>query len=93
MKGRIEELTVGARRGILYASPGEGERALLVACCGDELEDMLPEIEAKLAPKVGKTLRPFALASLPDVDWDADYTPWPSSELSGREMAGHADTL
>ena len=93
MKGSIEELTVGARRGLVYVSPGEGERALLVTCCGDELEAMLPAIEAVLAPKIGRSVRPFALASLPEVDWDADYTPWPSDELNGRHMAGHADAL
>ena len=93
MKGTCEALRVDGRQGILYLSPGEGERALIVACCGGELEAMLPDIERSLAPQIGKTTAPFALASLPEVDWDADYTPWPSVELNGREMAGRADAL
>ena len=91
MKGTCEALRVGGRRGLLYLSPGEGARALLVVCCGDQLEEMLPDLERFLAPQIGKTISPFALASLPDADWDADYTPWPSAELNGREMAGRAD--
>ncbi|MBR3504676.1 MAG: hypothetical protein IKO07_10625 [Clostridia bacterium] len=93
MKGTCETLRVGGRRGVLYLSPGGGVRALLVACCGDRLEDMLPEIERFLAPRMEADVSPFALASLPDADWDADYTPWPSTELNGREMAGRADAL
>ena len=93
MKGTCEALRVDGRQGILYLSPGEGPRALIVACCGEELEAMLPDLERFLGPQIGKTLSSFALASLPEVDWDADYTPWPSSELNGREMAGRADAL
>ena len=94
LKGTCEALRLDdGRQGILYISPGKGERTLLIACCGDELEAMLPDMERMLTPKIGKTLSPFALASLPEVDWDADYTPWPSSELNGREMAGRADAL
>jgi|GEM_PF-1043704 len=93
MKGKIRPLRAAGREGILYVSPGEGERALLVACCGDEIEGMLPTIAEALEPLIGKTLRPFALSSLPDVDWDADYTPWPCDELPGRAMTGGADAL
>ena len=93
MKGKIRPLRAAGREGILYVSPGEGERALLVACCGDEIEGMLPTIAEALEPLIGKTVRPFALSSLPDVDWDADYTPWPCDELPGRAMTGGADAL
>lgn len=93
MKGIVEEMRAGARRGMLYASPGDGPRTLLVACCGDRLEAMLPDMERALAPQIGKAIGPFALTSLTDIDWDADYTPWPSAELPGREMAGRADAL
>ena len=93
MKGTCEALRVNGRQGVLYLSPGEGPRSLLVACCGDELEAMLPDLERALAPQLGRVVSPFALASLREVDWDADYTPWPSTELNGREMAGRADAL
>ena len=93
MKGKVETISTANRRGLLYASPGEGARTLLVTCCGDELADMLPDMAAMLEPMVGKTISPFALASIPDIDWDRDYTPWPSIELQGRDMAGGADRL
>ena len=93
MKGTVEPVVAAGRRGVLYISPGEGKRALLIACCGGEFEAMLPDIAARLEPAVGKTISPFALASLTDVDWDADYSPWPSNELPGRAMTGGADAL
>lgn len=91
VKGKVETISTANRRGLLYASPGEGARTLLVTCCGDELADMLPDMAATLEPMVSKAISPFALASIPDIDWDRDYTPWPSIELQGRDMAGGAD--
>ena len=92
-KGKIESVDAGNRRGLVYTSPGEGKRALLAVCCGDELEAMLPDMAERLEPMIGKAISPFALASIADVDWDADYSPWPSNELPGRAMAGDADAL
>ena len=61
LKGTCEALRLDdSRQGILYISPGKGERTLLIACCGDELEAMLPDIERMLMPQIGKTLSPFA---------------------------------
>ena len=68
VKGKVETISAANRRGLLYASPGEGARTLLVTCCGDELEAMLPDMERALTPQIGKTLSPFALASLPAVE-------------------------
>ena len=93
MKGKTERLRAAGREGLMYVSPGSGGRVLLAACCGDRLEEMLPDMAGQLEPMIGTALRPFALVSGPDVDWDADYTPWPSSELPGRAMAGRADAL
>ena len=93
MKGQIQCFDAAGRPCAAYLSPdyrpGE-ERALIVACCGNELPDMMGDI-ARLTEAADTA--PFVMVSPGEIDWDRDYTPWPSAQLPGREMSGGGDAF
>lgn len=99
MKGNLDIFSLQGRRCMAYLPPG-GARgaAVAVLLCGPELSGQMEEMVNALE---GASARPLALISCLDVDWDADYTPWPAEAPRGRCFAGrweallrfHADSL
>lgn len=87
MKYRLEREMLSGRR-CLCGLPEGSERAeaLFVCHVGEEAERLMTEALSLLP----RGHAPVAFAAVEEVSWDADYTPWSSDCLSGREFSGGA---
>lgn len=69
---------------------GAGPLPLIVLFAGEPAE-LLPPLADFLAPALAAgRCPPFVLAGYGPVDWDADYTPWPVQDPTGRVFSGGA---
>lgn len=58
---------------------------------GDSLEGRLEYILKDLAPQMGKTLPPFALAGIAPHCWEDDFSPWVMPTRQGPPYGGKCD--
>ena len=67
-----------------YGSPQDGAPLIVLLAGNDELSDTF---YCKLA---SENVPPLRIAVPTEVDWDADFSPWPA-ECGGRKFSGGAD--
>ncbi len=77
---------VGRRWNIVsFGEPAAGSPLVVVLAGGGVLTDVFMK---RLSDE---SVPPLWLAAPSDVDWDRDYTPWPSDACGGRAFSGGAD--
>lgn len=96
MKGSIESFEIGEKHCHLYFPPNADRKQncdAIYVLDGEEFTARLEQMESFLS---FEQCRPFCLVYFNPVDWNRDYSPWPTPAVfkKGEDFAGKAsDTL